>query len=259
MSPKTARQSPFGPPSGRDWLVLVISLLFCALAVRGLIGGRDWRTAALTLFFFGGGALIFTGRILTGFRQSRSDVGQVAIAGSRDIPMARGRMLALVGAVGAFGVAGAVLGQSMGLILQIICAGLAVFAVGLTLALLCNWLPAPALRFEPRGLVVQRGRKRRYRVDWDNIAALSVGEMAGNPMVLLRFHDAAAVTLLPGAVRALVQREIASTQGLYGADLIIMPKLFGLDAQLLTAALERYIQTPAARTELGAWTAVPPA
>ncbi|MDQ0463973.1 hypothetical protein QO010_001744 [Caulobacter ginsengisoli] len=256
MRSRDPRHTPFDPPSARDWILLVISLLFVAAGVLEIVRG-DWRTGAITLMFFGGGALLFAGQIFTKLRWRRSSPGKVAIAGSRDIPMARGRILALVAAVGVFGLAGALLGGSMGLVLQGLCAGLALFAVGFTLALLCNWLPTPALRFEPQGLVVQRGSRRRYRADWDNIAGLSVGELARNPMILLHFHDSAAVTILPGAQRALVQREIASTQGLYGADLVIMPKLFGLDAQLLAAALQRYIKTPAARTELGAWAAVP--
>jgi hypothetical protein len=248
---------PFGPPDPRDWLVLVISLLFVAMGVFQIVSGRDWRTGAITLMFFGGGAVLFAARIVTRLRQQRrTGVEGVAIAGSRDIPMARGRILALVAGVGVFGAAGVFLGGSMGLILQTLCAGLAVFAVGFSLAVIFNWLPAVVLRFEPEGLVVQRGAKRRYRVGWDDIAGLSVGELARNPMILLRFHDAEAVTLLPGGVRALVNREIASTRGLYGADLMIMPRLFGLDAQLLAAALQRYIENPAARSELVAWKAV---
>lgn len=245
------------PISIRDWLLLVIALLFSGAAAWEIVSGPDWRTGVITLVMSLGGVVLFGARIVRRMRQNRrADLLGVAIAGSRDFPMARGRMLAMVGAVGLFGAVGLVLGESMPPLLRVTCGGLAVFALGMTVALLCGWIPNPVLRFEPEGLVVQRGAKRRYSVAWDNIADMSVGELARNPMILLYFHDPAAITLGPQAVRRLVEREIGQTRGLYGGDLLIAPRLYGLDDQLLAAALRRYIEAPAARSELAAWTPV---
>jgi hypothetical protein len=243
-------------PRLEDWATLGISLCFCLMGMALLLLTPDWRTAVVTLAFFGACAITLAILVARKRRGRRFRALRVSIEGSRDIPMAETQLLVLalglvlLGGIMFFvGTAHPALFRALGALIALVGAAL----IGLRLS---GLLRRQFLRFEPRGIVIGQ-RSFEFRLDWDNIRGIGTAELADNPMILLTAHAVTDIEVTPSRARSRLYRSVRQNQWL-GADVVIMPWLFGLEMAPLLAALVRYARDPAARQELAPRTASAP-
>lgn len=242
-----------------DALALIISLVFCAFAVLLLMTGdpEARRIAIGALAFFGGCALVLAGVWRRRRAEDRSRPARaVSIVGGVPLRVRTGRLVTLgvglivVGAVyawafGGDGATGWVLG------------GIQVASGVLLLAVVVWRGRTRGLRFEPDALHLIDGGIA-FAVPWEEIAAVSQVELHSNAFVALALHDAERVLVRAQARRrngadatGTLRKLLARNREWVGADVWIPAELYGLDAVLLTAAIRRYAEEPAARAELG--------
>lgn len=211
-------------PTLEDWTTFVISVAFCILGVALALLTGDWRTGVVTLAFFGGCALVIGGIVLRKRRARDFRALSVSIRGSTDLRLSDGPLLPLCAGMVAVGAIMFFVGTTYGWIFRGIGAFIAAVGTAMIALQLAGVLRRHYLRFEPEGLVIGEGRRTR-RVPWDEIRAVSAGEISDNPVVFLTLDGIA-------------------------APVALTPWLYGLEVAPLVAALERYVREPAARQEL---------
>jgi hypothetical protein len=236
--------------SGRSMGVEVafgISLAFCALALA--MARDDWRKAVVTFALFGGGALVALGVILRKRRERRFQAVQVQVAGGVDIPVAKGRLVAIAVYLAVAGLILFALGTAYPWFFRGLRLFIAICGIALLAGLLLGLLGRQTIRFEPCGLVFGE-RAYRFCIPWDDIRGIQAFEQHDNPYVGLSLADAHRVEIEPASQRAAFLKVIARTRLRTGADIVIAAARFALDVPPLMAALHRYVTEPAARDEL---------
>jgi hypothetical protein len=213
-------------PTLEDWSTLGISVAFCLAGVAFLLLTPDWRTGVVTLAFFGSCAIVIGGVVLRKRRARDFRALSVSIRGSTDLRLSDGPLMPLCAGMVVLGCIMLFVGTSHGWVFRGIGAFIAAAGALLIALQLAGVLRRQFLRFEPEGLVIGE-RRRSRRVPWDEIRAISAGEIHDNPVVFLTLDG-------------------------IGAPVAIMPWLYGLEVAPLLAALERYVREPAARQELAA-------
>jgi hypothetical protein len=235
-------------PGVEEWTLLVVSLGFCAIAALIMLS-RDWRTAVITLAFFGSCALIFGTNIRRKLRERKWEHATVRVAGGVNVYMDAPRMGFI--ALGCF-IVGATMyfvGTNAPMFMRLIGAFVALVGVGLAIAIAMGFYRRQYLRFEPDAMIFgQAGYS--FRVDWDNIAHVVAFEYASNPMVGVMLHDAEAVTVDPPARWPAYEKLIRSNRATMSVDVFVAARMFGIDGPALASALQRYALDPTARAEL---------
>lgn len=246
-----AASAPAVPYTNALWKtigMLSLSLLFC---VAGLIPLRqNWRVSVVTLTFFGGCSIVFLDVLRRQLRERRLrslGIEGVRIIGGVDITLARGRLAAMGLGLTAMGSVLYAAGRDYPWMFRIL--GLCAAGVGIVLLAALPFLGRRRLRFDPEGLLIGELRFE-YRIAWDDIGAVGLLEHANNPFVTLQLRDVEHIAVRPPARHGLFLRTVNTVRAWYGADAAIAASLFGLQAPLLAAAINRYASDPAARREL---------
>ncbi|HEX7221378.1 MAG TPA: hypothetical protein VF280_19405 [Burkholderiales bacterium] len=211
-------------PTLEDWTTFGISVAFCVIGIALALATEDWRTGVVTLAFFGGCAIVIGGMVLRKRRARDFRALSVSIRGSTDLRLSDGPLVPLCAGMVVVGAVMFFVGTTYGWIFRGIGAFIAALGTVMIALRLAGILRRHYLRFEPEGLVIGE-RRRTRRVPWDEIRAVSAGEIADNPVVFLSLDGIA-------------------------APLALTPWLYGLEVAPLVAALERYAREPAARQEL---------
>ena len=211
-------------PTLEDWSTLGISVGFCLVGVALLLLTPDWRTGVVTLAFFGSCAVVIGGIVLRKRRARDFRALSVSIRGGTDLRLSDGPLMPLCAGMVVLGAIMFFVGTTYGWIFRGIGAFIAAVGAAMIALQLAGLLRRHFLRFEPEGLVIGE-RRRTRRVPWNEIRAISAGEISDNPVVFLTLDGTA-------------------------APVAITPWLYGLEVAPLVAALERYVREPAARREL---------
>ena len=236
--------SPLDRISLQDWALAVIGGV---LTLGGLlIIPRNFNTGIVTLVFFG---LCFTHAVSVILRKRRA-LRQVAmtasVSGGVPVRQSRARMGLLTGALLAVGITHVAFTSKaiqVGLGWLLVAVG-AVMLLGLVSGLLCT----SYIQFDPAALTFG-DRHGKAVVPWGAITGLARADMHNNPVVLARV-DLDAVEVQPATHRPRLLKQIGRSRGSFGADFAIMSTVYGIDAPVLLAALQRYASEPAARREL---------
>lgn len=246
---RTQPRARFPGPTVGDMAVVLIGLLFCVAAL--IIFPSDWRSGLTTLAFFGFVFLVAGDVLWRKLRAGRFKGRHVRIVGQVNIPARSTRMIVLsAGMVVAGGIV-ALVDPRDPLFYRALAGFVALVGVFMLVALAAGLGGRQSLRFEPAGLVFGE-RRYSFRVRWDDIDSLVAGEFARNPVVLIGLAEGARVQVEPPAAQARFDQLRSKNRTWMGADLAIMPLLYGFDTHLLLAALVRYRSEPEARSELAA-------
>lgn len=246
MMRRMAQQDP--PPLDRisfqDWALAVIGGLFTLAAL--VIIRKDFKTGIVTLAFFG---LCFAHAVsvILRKRRARRQVAMTAsVAGGVPIRQSRLRMgllgSALLG-LGGLHAAFTTHAVQIGIGWFLVAVG-AVMLVGLASGLVCT----AYVQFDPAGLTFGDRRGKAW-VPWDAVTGLARTEMSSNPVVLVSV-DVQAIQILPATQQQRLLKQMGRTRGTFGADFALMSTVYGIDAPVLLAALQRYVTEPESRQEL---------
>jgi Ca2+/Na+ antiporter len=234
-------------PGVEHWTLLATSVAFCVIAL--VLLEHDWRTAVVTLTFFGACALVFWTNILRKRREKHWQGATVQVRGGVNVYAQGARMgviafgCVLVGCVCYF------VGSNYPLLFRLLGAVIALVGVGVAIALALGFYRRQYLRFDPDTITFGE-RLYRFQVSWDNIAEVVSIEYADNPFVGVRLFDVDIVEVEPEDQTQTFRAHLANNRAVMNVDLFIAPRNFGIDALILAAALTRYAINPAAREEL---------
>lgn len=246
----------------QDVLLLIVGLAFTIAGAFLLVAGPERGTALAVTAFFGTCTAVFAWSIAEKRGLARSAVaGSVSIAGGVRIPVRRGRMALLGGGLFALGTLMATAGSGLGV--GYVGASLAMAAAGLLVlgALLAGRGRAhDYLVFEVEGLRFGF-REGSYLVGWSDIGGAEAAMYQRNPIVLIWLAPGAGGPVVEGpeSVARRHSRSLESSRAWLGADLSIVPGLYGLDAVLLSRAIVTYAQEPGRRQDLAACRELPEA
>jgi len=235
-------------PGPRDWALLVVNAAF-VLAGLALLG-RNLGQALTTLTFFGACfamalANVLQKRRFSGYRITRAHlVGGVRMRPSRTKASFSGLVLFTVGIVPlAFDVPAPVHVRAL-----LWC--MALGGAGLTVAVAMDKAPVGFLQFDPPSITVGY-RGYALVIPWDSISGFAEGEAARHPALFILLRDASKLQVVPSHASKRAAQSLVTTRSYYGADLCVLPGRYGLDLPLLMRALERYLNEPSTRGELG--------
>lgn len=247
MSEDYGRKWKAQGPTVRDWFLFLIGFVFVALGLFvWIMGARDgWAYFLIFLLT----AALSSWRLIYKLRQGRRIFDRSAIVGGVEIGFDLKMLGALCGGVLLIGFAVVFGFGSAPIWLRAIGFFLIVVGAGVPLGLAFDWIPRQSLRFDPDGVVFRQNRFRVF-VPWADITELGRSAIVNNPLILIRVSDCDALIVDPPNSRRKARRLFAQNQSFYGADLSIMTRMFGLDDQLLVAAMDRYIREPEAREQL---------
>lgn len=232
----------------KDWLLAFVGLIF---TLSGLLVIRsDFKVGVTTLVFFGACLAVAVRIILRKRRLRRQSTLTATVVGGEPIRPSRGRAVALGLGLLVVGVTLAVFQPKEDRIF-LGCALLTALAGGVVLvAAATGRLSKSYFQFEPEGIVFGYA-KGKATVPWSAITKVARGEIHSNPAVFLWvLHDA--VSAEPASYLGKVRKQMASCSSWMGADFVIMSSMYGIDAPVLVAALDRYVTLPEARLELQA-------
>jgi len=231
--------------------LLAMSLLYCVIGV--VLLRRNWRISVVLLTFCGGCAIVFLSVVLRQLREWRLGslgIESVRITGGVDIPLARGRLLAVGLGLTVGGVSPFAVGLDAPWALRI--SALFFASAGIALLAALPFMSRRRIRCDPEGLLIGELRFE-YRIPWDEICGIGILEhQETNPLVILQLLDTERIAVTPPLRRGAFLKAVMRVRKWYGADVAIAARLFGLQAPLLAAAIGRYASDPDARRELAA-------
>lgn len=241
-------------PQLRDWALLVISLVFVAAGLV-IVAARPQEAIGWTsVLFFGGCAAVAVWSLRAKLRAAQQAEDPTLLArfdaGAELRPDLR-RLRAISGGLALFGGVVALVGRGLGPGFVLASLGLGLLGAGALAASLLGLTGRASLRCAPEGLWIG-ARAYRYRVAWDNVRGLDLGEVHSQPLlrIWVRDFEALLASCSPATERARLARALGWSRGLVGCDVSLAPRAFGVDEVVLLRALERYVADPAARAEL---------
>lgn len=243
----TVSDSPYPRPGVKDWAMFAIGLVFVAGGL--IILPHKTNVGIVTVAFFGPCLFMAAANIVRKFRFRRLRALKAEIVGGVPIRPSRVQLLGIALVLTVMGVVLILFGRSYGLIFWTIAWLIALIGGELLIAALSGRIPNDYLKFDPEGITFARARYS-YMVPWDNIAQISAGHMHDNPALFIWLHDYNRVTVQPSEKKAQVLKSFAWGKGWAGAPIMLLPSRYGIDLPLLVLALERYLNEPAARSEL---------
>lgn len=246
-------------PTVKDWLLLIVSLLFVAGGVPIMLADPDsFRTAVACMAFFSACSLIAIWIIVRKLRFAAQlrEPGSASIHGCVAIPVDRRKRwigaigLTVLGSIMAWG--GAELGQVFTWLSMFMAGVGLVMAIGLALGLIGH----EYLVFEPAGIRMGN-RHYSYLIAWDHVAVAEIGDHHDNPVLRIQVRDTRSILASlrvergsPSASRPHLERALARSRTWFGCPVALFPEHYGLDSARLLRAVARYIAEPAARAEL---------
>lgn len=204
----------------------------------------------VTLAFFGSCLVVASGTILRKFRFRRFSAENVQVPGGVPIRQCRALFLILGGWLLMLGTILAVVGAGYPMMFRILGGGVGLVGLGLFAAAVAGWLPGGFLQFDPDHLTIGQGGWLA-RIPWDAIAGLHEGELHSNPVLFIVVSDLGSLTVEPPSAAPKAMKSIARSRGLMGADFTIMSAQYCVDLPVLSDAIARFANEPAARKELG--------
>jgi len=240
--------APYPGASWRDRALVLVSGLFVAMGV--LLLGRDVRLAITTLTFFGACFAFAVGNYLQKRRFSRYRITGARIVGG--VRMRPSRIKTLLFALVALVVGAVPLLVDVPAPLHVRGALwlVALSGGGLAIAVALGEAPVGFVQFDPPGVTIGY-RGYAVQVPWDSISRIEAGEAAHHPALFIFLSDPNELAIEPPQARDRAARSLDTTRSWYGADLCLLPDQYGLDLPLLMRALERYLNEPSTRAELG--------
>lgn len=246
MMRRMAQQDP--PPLDRitfqDWALAVIGGLFTLAAL--FIIRKDFKTGIVTLGFFGLCFAHAVSVILRKRRAHRQQAMTASVAGGVPIRPSRLRMGLLGGALlglGALHAAFTTNPVQIGIGWFLVVVG-TVMLVGMASGMIYT----AYVQFDPAGLTFGDRRGKAF-VPWAAVTGLARTEMSSNPVVLVSV-DVEAIQIVPASQQLRLFKQMGRTRGTFGADFALMSTVYGIDAPVLLAALQRYVTEPESRQEL---------
>jgi hypothetical protein len=236
-----------GKPSFRDWALAAVGIMFALMGFFILPDNRDLGISTIALF--GVGATMSVSRVVRKLRHARQHIGSVQVIGGTRIVASRLRM-ASVGATCLVLGAILIIFDHAPLYIRffywlIAGAGLALlsmFALGIGGA-------GAYLEFKPAGLVLGY-RSWAALLAWDRIARISTGELHKNEALFLWLDSPEVLQVTPHEKHDKFIKYVRQCRAWIGSDILIMPTQYGIDSQVLFAALTRYMKDAEARAEL---------
>jgi uncharacterized membrane protein len=228
----------------QDWALAVIGGLFTG---GGLLMLRsDFKTGLVTLVFFGL-CFVHAVSVILRKRRARQQVAMTAsVTGGVPIRQSRLRMGLLGGALLGLGL------LQVAFIDDVVQVGIGGFLIVVGVVMLAGLasgrLYTAFIQFDPDGLTFG-DRRGKAVVPWHAVTGLARTDMSSNPIVLV-LVDAEAIDIQPAAHRPRLVKQMARSRGAVGADFAIMSTVYGIDAPVVLAALQRYVTEPSARQEL---------
>lgn len=246
---RTPPGARFPGPTVGDVAVAAIGLVFCVGAL--IVFSSDWRSGLTSLAFFGFVFLVAGDVLWRKLREGRFKARHVSVVGQVNFRARSTRMIVLsAGMVVAGGIV-ALVDSHAPLLYRALAGFVALVGACMLVALLAGLGGRQSLRFEPAGVVFGE-RRYSFLLRWDDMASLAAGEFSSNPVLRIGLAEGARIDVEPSSARASFDRLRSKNRAWMGADLVIMPLLYGFDTHLLLAALMRYRSEPQARNELAA-------
>jgi hypothetical protein len=244
--PGTGR-SIYRGPTVSDAAYVAVSAALCVVALIML--ASDWRIGAVTLVVFA--PCLY--RAVVAYRrkssQCRSAILRASILGQVSIPVSRERLFGWSSSLLLIGLALALVDSRVPMPVRLIGAVVALISGALLISHLAGFLPRRTLRFEPEGIVFGRF-SHTITVPWDAMGEMVTGQVRSHSAVLIRLVPEGIVTVTPHHAQQAWVRERLDNLGLFAADLMIEPRLYGFDLLSLMSALTRYAGDPNSRGEL---------
>jgi len=242
-------------PSASDRALLLASGAFVAMGL--LLLGRDLKLAITTLTFFGACFAFALANYAQKRRFGRYRITRASIVGG--VRMRPSRIKTLLVALVTLAVGAVPLALDVPAPIHVRGAFwlIAVTAAGVVIAVVLGKAPVGFVQFDPPGITLGY-RGYSMMVPWDSISGIAAGEAAHHPALFIFLNDASKLEIMPRHAGPRAARGLATTRSWYGADLCPLPDQYGLDLPLLIPALERYLNEPARRAELGIRAAQPP-
>ncbi|RRS05973.1 hypothetical protein EIP75_03720 [Aquabacterium soli] len=229
-----------------EWFLLAISVFFTVLPL--LFIRTDFRESMVMLAMFGSALLINIHIIRRKFRLKKLARISVKAVGGVPIRPSRTRLAQMSVGLLVVGTIFVLCGKQNDMVFRAIAWLIVGMGAILLVALLTGLLPAEFIQFEPEGFALGR-RSGKALVPWDAIRHMSAGEVHGNQAVFLWFNQEA-VTATPETYLPKVHKAMASSRDWLGADFVVMSSVYNIDAPVLLATLERYVNQPDCRAEL---------
>lgn len=178
-------------PQLRDWALLVISLVFVAAGLV-IVAARPQEAIGWTsVLFFGGCAAVAVWSLRAKRRAAQQAEDPTLLArfdaGAELRPDLR-RLRAISGGLALFGGVVALVGRGLGSGFVLASLGLGLLGAGALAASLLGLTGRASLRCAPEGLWIG-ARAYRYRVAWDNVGGLDLGEVHSQPLLRIWVRD----------------------------------------------------------------------
>jgi hypothetical protein len=234
-------------PTFRDWALAAIGTMFVLMGL--FILPHDLKLGVSTIALFGVAAIMSIGRLVRKLRNARRDISVVQVAGGQRIMASRLKMASVGATCLLLGGVLIVFSTHPPLYITVIYWLIASAGTVLLLMLALGIAPIAHLEFTPAGLVFGF-RNWATLLEWDRIISLSAGDIHDNPALFLWLDSPEALQVTPQDKHGKFLKYVRQSRGWLGADIVIMPMQFGIDSQVLFAALKRYTENREARGEL---------
>jgi uncharacterized membrane protein len=234
-------------PGMRDWALLGIGVTFVLTGL--LVLPSNPNVGIVTIAFFGPCAMVFATSIVRKFRFRRLRALRVEIIGGVPIRPSRATVFVFGASLAMMGIVLVAFGRSYGIVFWALAWLIAIAGFATLLGLAAGWLPVGYLQFDPPGITIGR-RGWAYTVPWDCISGISAGEYHDNAALFIWLDHPDAISAHPPERKGQVLKHLARNARWIGAPIMLMTSQYGMDLPLLVNAMERYITSPSARTEL---------
>lgn len=234
-------------PTRRDWLMVIISVLFVAAGILILQGNPS--VGIVTLAFFGLCLIVTVETVRVKLRDSKFAGQTVMVMGGINIRPSRFRIFLISVLLILLGLVLAAFGQTYPPIFNVLSYLICIAGLSLLVLVVLKKIPASYFRFDSEGFVL--GRKwGEVRIPWSAIVETRVADFNSNSAVFLWIKSLQTLEVSPKSLLPQAAKEIQSREQSVGAHFMILPSNYGLASPVLAEAIERYRTDFSARAEL---------
>lgn len=235
-------------PSWQDWATFLISAVFTVVGL--LILPSDPSVGIVTLALFGSCAAVLGAIVARKLRGASTQPLHVEVAGG--VPIRESRLrYALLGAwLTVLGLLMWYFGETYPELFRWLSLFVAAVGAAVLIGVASGRIASGFLQFDPSGLTVAN-RTARVAIPWHNVADVSEAELHGNPVLLIALRDPTDIRVDPPEASPKVYKAVSRTQAMYGSHFAVMTSYYGINLEVLAAAIRRYANDPTARAQLG--------